>query len=71
MRPLHKNAIKLAKYAIDRAGLTNIKNYEVEMASLNFTYNTLAECTYHLIKHFTGRIKQKGLKLDDILKYLH
>ena len=69
MRPLHKNAIKLARYAIDRAGLKTIKSYEVEMACLNFDYNNLAECTYHLIKHFTGRIKQKGLNIDDILKY--
>ncbi len=38
MRPLHKNAIKLAKYAIDRAGLKSIKSYEVEMACLNSNY---------------------------------
>jgi len=70
MRPLHKNAIKLAKYAIDRARLKNIKSYEVEMACLNFNYNNLPECTYHLIRHFTGRINQKRLKIDDVLKYL-
>jgi len=71
MRPLHKNSIKLTKYAIDKAGLKDIKSYEVEMACLSFNYNNLAECTDHLIKYFTERIKQKGLKIDDVLKFLN
>lgn len=70
IRPLHKNAIKLAKFAIERAKIKDIKGYEVEAACLNFNYNNLAECTFHLIKHFSGRIQQNGRKIDDILKFL-
>ncbi len=34
LRPLHKNATKLAKYALDKAKQKNIANYEVELAVL-------------------------------------
>ena len=70
IRPLHKNAIKLAKFAINKAGLNSIKSYEVELACLTFKYNNLVDCTTHLINYFKGRINQKGLSVDRVLKYL-
>ena len=70
LRPLHKNSIKLAKYAFDKAGINDVKGHEVELACLNFDYNTLSKCVYHLIKYFSGRIKKRGLNLDRVLKFL-
>jgi len=70
MRPLHKNAIKLVKYAFDKAKIKEIKGYEVELACLNLKYNSLRDCTQYLIKYFRGRIEDKGLKLKDVMKHL-
>ena len=70
LRPLHKNAIKLAKYALDKAKQKNIASYEVELACLTFNYNTLPECVYHLINYFSGRIKQNGSSVSKVLRFL-
>ena len=70
LRPLHKNAIKLAKYALDKAKQKNIAGYEVELACLTFNYNILSECVYHLINYFSGRIKQNGSTVEKVLRIL-
>ena len=70
LRPMHKNAMKLAKYALDKAKQKNIASYEVELACLTFNYNTLPECVYHLIDYFSGRIKQNGSSVDKVLRFL-
>ena len=70
LRPLHKNAIKLAKYALDKAKQKNIESYEVELACLTFNYNDLSECVYHLINYFSGRLKQNRSSVDNVLKFL-
>ncbi len=70
LRPLHKNAIKLAKYALDKSNQKSISGHEVELACLTFNYNTLSECVYHLINYFSGRIKQNKSGVDKVLKFL-
>lgn len=70
LRPLHKNAIKLAKYALDKANRKNIASYEIELACLTFNYNTLSDCAYHLINFFSGRLKQNGSSVDKVLIFL-
>ncbi len=70
LRPLHKNTIKLAKYALDKAKQKHIASYEVELACLTFNYNTLSECVYHLITYFSGRLKQNKSSVDKVLKIL-
>lgn len=70
LRPLHKNAIKLAKYALDKAKQNNIESYEVELACLTFNYNNLSECVYHLINYFSGRLKQNRSNVGNVLKFL-
>ena len=70
LRPLHKNAIKLAKYALDKAKQKNIAGYEVELACLTFNYNSLSECVYHLINYFSGRIKKNVSTVDKVLRFL-
>ena len=70
LRPLHKNAIKLAKYALDKAKQKSIESYEVELACLTFNYNDLSECVYHLINYFSGRLKQNRSSVDNVLKFL-
>ncbi|KKL89503.1 hypothetical protein LCGC14_1914080, partial [marine sediment metagenome] len=47
-----------------------VEGHQIEKACLHFNYNTLADFTLHNIKHFSDRIKKKGLKLEDVLKYL-
>ena len=70
LRPLHKNAIKLAKYALGKAKQKNIAGYEVELACLTFNFNNLSDCVYHLINYFSGRIKQNGSTVDKVLQKL-
>lgn len=70
LRPLYKNAIKLAKYALDKAKQKNIASYEVELACLTFNYNTLSESVYHLITYFSGRLKQNKSSVDKVLGIL-
>ena len=70
IRPLHKNAIKLAKYALGKAKQKNITGYEVELACLTFNFNNLSDCVYHLINYFSGRIKQNGSTVDKVLQKL-
>lgn len=70
LRPLHKKAIQLAKYALDKAKQKNIAGYEVELACLTFKYKSLHECVYHLINYFSGRIKQNGYSIDKVLRFL-
>ncbi len=67
---VRRDSIKLAKYALDKAGIRDVEGYEVEKACLHFEYETLADYTYHNIKHFTGRIKKYGLRFEDLLNYL-
>jgi len=69
--PLHKSAIKLAKYALDKAKQKNIEGYEVELACLILNYNTLPGCVYHIINYFSGRIKQNGSTVDKVLRFLN
>ena len=70
LRPLHKKAIKLAKYALDKDKQKNIASYEIELEGLTFKYNTLSESVYHLIYYFSGRIKQNGSTVDKVLRFL-
>ncbi len=70
LRPLHKNAIKLAKYALDKAKQKYIESYEVALACLTFNYNALSECVSHLIKHFSGRLKENRSSINNVLKFL-
>ena len=70
IRPLHKNAIKLAKFAISRAKINNVKGYEVELACVRLNNNNLADCVYNLINYFSGRIKKKGTSVNNVLKFL-
>lgn len=70
LRPLHKNAIKLAKYTLDKAKQKNIESYEVELACLTFNYSDLSECVYHLINYFSGRLKQNRSSVGNVLKFL-
>ncbi len=67
---MRRDSIKLAKYALDKARIKDVEGYEVEKACLHFEYETLADYTYHNIKHFTGRIKKYGLGFEDVLRYL-
>ncbi|KKN06928.1 hypothetical protein LCGC14_1072290 [marine sediment metagenome] len=69
-RPLHKNAIKLVKYALSRAKQKNIASHEVELACLTFNYNSLADCVYHLVTYFSGRLKQNRSSVDRVLNFL-
>ena len=68
--PIQQSSIKLAKYALDKAGLKEIKGYQIEKACIQFNYNSLADYTLHNIKHFTGLIKKNGLTLDQVLRFL-
>lgn len=70
MRPLHKNAIKLTKYALNKAKIDDIKGYEVELACIHLNDNNLPDCVFNLINYFSGRIKKKGSSLDKVLKFL-
>ena len=70
LRPLHKNAIQLTKYALDKAKQKTIAGYEVELACLTFNYNNLSECVYHLVNFFSGRIKQNRSTVDKVLRFL-
>ena len=70
LRPLHQKAIKLAKYALDKAKQNNIASYEVELACLTFDYDTLSESLYHLVNYFSGRIKKNGSSVDKVLRFL-
>jgi len=70
LRPLYKNAIKLAKYALNGAKINNIAGYEVELACLNSNENSLSECVYHIINYFSGRINQKGSSVNKVLRFL-
>ena len=67
---LQRDSIKLAKYALDKAGIKKVKGYQVEKACIQFDYDSLSEYTLHNIKHFTGIIREYGLTLDDVLKHL-
>ena len=67
---VRRDSIKLAKYTLDRAGIRDVEGHEVEKACLHFEYKTLAEYTYHNIKHFTGRIRKYGLEFEDVLRLL-
>ena len=68
LRPLHKNAIQLTKYALDKAKQKTIAGYEVELACLTFNFNNLSDCVYHLINYFSGRIKQNCSTVDKVLQ---
>ena len=70
MRPLHKNSIKLTKYALNQAKITDVKGYEVELACLNLNDNNLADCVFNLINYFSGRIKKKGSSVKTVMKHL-
>ena len=70
MLPLHKTAIKLAKYALNQAKIDDIKGYEVELACLHLNDNNLPDCVFNLINYFSGRIKKKGSSLEKVLKFL-
>ena len=70
MRPLHKNAIKLAKFALNKAKIDDIKGYEIELACLHLNDNNLSDCVFNLINYFSGRIKKKGTSVDKVLKFI-
>ena len=70
MRPLHKEAIKLTKYALDKTKMKDIKGYEVELACLHLNDNNLADCVFNLINYFSGRIIKKGTSVNNVLGHL-
>jgi len=70
LRPVHKNAIKLVKYAFDKSGIKNIKGYEVEKASLVVNSISTPDCVKKIVKYFKGRIEQNGLTIKSVLQRL-
>jgi len=70
LRPMHKNAIKLAKYAFSKSNVRNIKSYEVEKACLTINSNNLPDCVTKIVHYFKGRIVQNNLTVNRILQRL-
>ena len=70
MRPVHKNAIKLVKYALDKSGIKDIKGYEVEKACLVVNSISTPDCVKKILKYFKGRIEQNGLTFKRVLQRL-
>lgn len=70
MPPRYKNAIKLAKYALYKAKISDVHGYEVELACIELKNDDLVECVTNLIKKFTGRIKKKSITVDQVLQRL-
>ncbi len=70
MLPRYKNAIKLAKYALYKAKISDVHGYEVELACVQLKNDNLVDCVTNIIKSFTGRIKKKGITVDQVLQRL-
>ena len=70
LRPVHKNAIKLVKYAFDKSGIKNVKGYEVEKACLVVNSISTPDCVKKIVKYFKGRIEQNGLTIKSVLQIL-
>jgi len=70
LRSMYKNAIKLAKYALYKAKINDIHGYEVELACMRSNDNNLVDCVTNSIKYFTGRIKQHGITVNQVLQRL-
>ena len=70
LKPVHKNAIKLAKYAFDKSGIKNIRGYEVEKACLVVNSSSLPDCVKKIVKYFKGRIEQNNLTIERVLQRL-
>ena len=70
MLPRYKNAIKLAKYALYKAKVSDVHGYEVELACIQLKNDNLVDFVTNLIKYFTGRIKKKGITVDQVLQRL-
>ena len=68
--PRYKNAIKLAKYALYKAKISDVHGYEVELACIQLKNDNLVECVTNLIRNFTGKIKKKGITVDQVLQRL-
>ncbi|MFX1497031.1 MAG: hypothetical protein ACFFBH_05870 [Promethearchaeota archaeon] len=47
LSPMHKNAIKLAKYAIYKAKVSSVHGYEVELACIQLKDVNLVDCVIH------------------------
>ena len=69
--PRYKNAIKLAKYALYKAKMSDIHGYEIELACIQLKDDNLVDCVTNLIKYFTGRITKKGITVDQVLQRLN
>ena len=65
-----KNAIKLAKYAIDKTIGEAIKGRQIEIKCINSNCKSLIACINECIHSFSGILKKKGYKIKDVLKYL-
>ena len=70
LRPVHKNAIKLVKYALDKSGIKNIKGYEVEKACLVANSTSTPACVKKIVRYFKGRIELNGFTIEKVLREL-
>ena len=70
LKPVHKNAIKLVKYAFDKSGIKDIKGYEVEKACLVVNSISTPDCVKKIVKYFKGRIEQNGFTIENVLQRL-
>lgn len=68
--PRYKNAIKLAKYVLYKAKVSDVHGYEVELACIQLQDGNLVDCVTNLIKYFSGRINKKGITVDQVLQRL-
>lgn len=65
-----KNAIKLAKYSLDKTIGEAIEGREIEIKCINSNCESLIACINACIHSFSGTLQKKGYKINDVLKYL-
>lgn len=68
--PIRKDAIKLVKYAFDKANIKDIHGYEVELACIHVKSKSLVDCVEKLITYFKGRIEENKQTMHRILQRL-
>ncbi len=70
LNQIPQDAIRLVKYAIDRAGLSyNIPGYEIELNALNLNYEDLAKFTEQIIYQLQNLINRYSY-VENVLRYL-